>query len=92
MPRAAEVVYRQGIRRAVALVSGALAGGLPTEDVDAVLDEQFAALQIPRDVFRRELAAMWLAAQAKALKPRKPRDTAARRRRALLAEIAAGRP
>ena len=63
------------------LVAGRKAGVSELAIVD-VLEQRLPEL-------RRLRGEAWLEQQARALKPRRPRDTAAKRRRALLAEVAA---
>jgi len=58
------------------------------------VDDELRALAPSREAleaFERETATRWFEQQARTLKPKKVRDTAAKRRRALLAEIAAGK-
>jgi hypothetical protein len=66
----------------VEMVVAARTAGISATAVVDVLDGALPGL-------RQLRGQAWLEAQAKTLKPRKPRDTAARRRRALLAELTA---
>lgn len=77
-----EQALDQAVMKLLATVAVGRHEGRPnTAIVDAV------AGQLPE--LRRLRGEVWLEQQAKALKPKKPRDTAAKRRRALMAELAA---
>jgi hypothetical protein len=89
MTTRAEDAAEQARLRFVAVLAGAISSGMQLGAWFALLDDELGALAGHREAFTAEEAERWLERQARTLKPKKPRDTAAKRRRALMAELAA---
>jgi hypothetical protein len=78
-------VARQGLLRYVAVLGAAIAGGMTTQELFSLVDDELRALEPRKEAFERELRALaeaWLEGQARTLKPRRPRITSGTYRRA----------
>ena len=89
-PTPAEHSLRLGLLQLVDVLSFQLARNVPTARVLDRLDFELGHLGPVIAAVRREDASAWLVQQEREARPKRTRNTAARRQRALLAEIAAG--
>src|ERR1700730_14430094 len=89
MTTRAEDAAEQARLRFVAVLAGAMSSGMQLGAWFGLVDGGLGAVGGNREAFTAEEAERWLERQARTLKPKKPRDTAAKRRRALMAELAA---